>query len=315
MGINNDQGIPTNSSQSTSGNFFSNTWDKLKDWYTELFVDTPIQSKLFDTNEYWEEYFCGSDIGIYIGDTWVDDVVTIQYTMTNNKSPIYGYMSENFDAVSKGTRIVQGQFTIAFREVGYLSNILDNYTKKMTVSEKTHLSLNTYEEDVSLGLYTPVDKFSYADTKYGGYVNRAGFDIFVTFGDVTEKIRGGTIEVINNCHITSRSIVCEPSGEPIAEIYSFFARGLNEYQPKYSYGFGEHDMESVNLHSKNYEDPNDTLQKIQRQADGLLIDPSKLDLRWREAGSVLPSVGLEETKTSAQLRDITPKLTSLNIKG
>jgi len=219
----------------TVSQFFTNTYNAVVDSYHKLFDEKPIASKLAQTAGYWEDYFSGSDVGVFIGDTWVDDIVTIQYCLTNNKSPVYGYMSENFDAVAKGTRIVQGQFVIAFHEVGYLSRILDDYQTKNKSGTSQKNALGTYTKQVTTGMFTPVDKFGYIDSAHGSYIARDGFDIFVTFGDVSGSVRGGTAEIINNCHITSRSLVCEPSGEPIAEVYSFFARGLNEYTPKYDY--------------------------------------------------------------------------------
>ena len=233
--------------------------NSIKDVYTG--GETFITKETVDKSQisYWEDYYSGCDVGVLIGDYLVDDVVTIQYTLTNNKSPIYGYMSENFDAVAKGTRVVQGQFAVAFKEVGYLNKILEQYEKtgtnldftkdkfkSLTSDDISNFKLNGKipgadgitekdfsDEEIKVlnGGFKSPDKFGYTKT----YVKRAGFDIIVSFGDVSESNRGGTIEIINNCHITSRSLVCEPTGDPIAEVFSFFGRGLNEYVPKYTY--------------------------------------------------------------------------------
>lgn len=176
---------------------------------------------------YYEEYYSGTDAVVLIGSTWVDDIVTLQYTVTNNKSPVYGYMSEKFDAVAKGTVVVQGQFAIAFKEVGYLSKILEDYKKTSYIKER---EIGVLEEET--GYYNGigkhrVDRFGYVNRTYGNKVDVNGFDIIVVYGDFSGN-RGGTIEVISNAHITSKSTVVEPTGEPIAEIYSFFARDLND---------------------------------------------------------------------------------------
>lgn len=252
-------------------------------YYTKEKVDKKVAT-------YWEDYYSGCDVGVVMGDIWVDDIITIQYTLTNNKSPIYGYMSENFDAVAKGTRIVQGQFAIAFKEVGYLNKILEAYEHRVIdptrwmktksgltgISKELFQSIST-EEVQSLKIFSQTpeysritekdfneeelkvlkggvkspDKFGYKDlysgegvnrVKIGSKILREGFDLIISFGDTTESYRGGTVEIINNCHITSRSIVCEPTGEPIAEVYTFFARGLNEYMPKYKFDTGQYDQ-------------------------------------------------------------------------
>lgn len=235
-------------------------------FFTREKVDTRSAS-------YWEDYYCGSDVVVLIGDTWVDDIITIQYTNTNNKSPIYGYMSEEFDAVAKGTRIIQGQFAIAFKEIGYLYNILDRFESANKGVEvvfgegKSKFRIEDSDEEPT-SVLQPLnskeiiqskrlpDRFGYVENRNsGGYVKVSGFDIIVSFGDVSEKNRGGTVDVINNCHITSRSIVCEPTGEPIAEIYSFFGRALNKYIPKYRYTLSqEEEGEEENITDKEMED-------------------------------------------------------------
>ena len=70
------------------------------------------------------DYYAGTQAKLYIGGIWVDDIVSVQYQVSTQHSPIYGYASDRFDAIATGTSIVQGTFTIAFREVGYLVSIL-----------------------------------------------------------------------------------------------------------------------------------------------------------------------------------------------
>jgi hypothetical protein len=79
------------------------------------------------------DYFAGTDCKIFFGDIWVDDIVTLQYTVSQSKSPIYGYASQNFDAVARGQVIVEGNLAVSFKEVGYLNVIqaqLESQRKK-----------------------------------------------------------------------------------------------------------------------------------------------------------------------------------------
>ena len=69
------------------------------------------------------DYFAGTDCKIFFGDIWVDDIITIQYNVSQGKSPIYGYASQNFDAIARGQVIVEGNLSVAFKEVGYLNLI------------------------------------------------------------------------------------------------------------------------------------------------------------------------------------------------
>lgn len=78
---------------------------------------------------YDREYFSGTQAALYIGDVFVDEVTAYEFEVNQTKTPIYGYASQLFDDVSKGPAIVQGQFSINFKESGYLFLILNEYRK------------------------------------------------------------------------------------------------------------------------------------------------------------------------------------------
>lgn len=73
-----------------------------------------------------EEYFSGSDITVYFGDVWNDEVMSIEFALQESVKPIYGYNSFTWDRAIRGNRIVQGSFTIAFKEAGYLYRIAEH---------------------------------------------------------------------------------------------------------------------------------------------------------------------------------------------
>lgn len=77
-----------------------------------------------------EEFFSGADVILYFGDTWVDDVVNISFSLAERVQPVYGYASYTWDTIIRGSRIIQGSFTIVFREAGYLYKVLDELGKK-----------------------------------------------------------------------------------------------------------------------------------------------------------------------------------------
>lgn len=76
---------------------------------------------------YDAEYFDASQSFLYIGDILVDEVNALQYQVQQNKTPIYGYASQLFDAVAPANVLVQGSFRINFKESGYLYLILRRY--------------------------------------------------------------------------------------------------------------------------------------------------------------------------------------------
>ena len=90
------------------------------------FVDPNVGRRVY---EY--DYFSGSQIGIYVGDVFVDDIASISFEIAQNKAPIYGYSSRFYDAIAEGTVIVQGELFVNYKEQGYLWAILDRYHSKL----------------------------------------------------------------------------------------------------------------------------------------------------------------------------------------
>lgn len=65
-------------------------------------------------------YFSGADVAVYFGDAYVDDVAGLSFVVQQQLQPVFGYGSYTFDAILKGTRLVEGSFRIPFRQAGYL---------------------------------------------------------------------------------------------------------------------------------------------------------------------------------------------------
>lgn len=76
-----------------------------------------------------DEYFTGSQTSIFIGDIWVDDIIDMQCSVGANSTPIYGYGSTFYDHAAQGRVLVQGSFTINFKEPNYLFAVLARYYK------------------------------------------------------------------------------------------------------------------------------------------------------------------------------------------
>ena len=82
------------------------------------------------TNKF--DFYSGSQATIWLGNIMLDDIAAIQWVRSQNKMPIYGYASQYWDAVAKGTVMINGNFTINFRQQGYLQAILDLIQKLYT---------------------------------------------------------------------------------------------------------------------------------------------------------------------------------------
>ena len=74
------------------------------------------------------DYYSGSQISVWFGNIFIDDIASIQWQRQQNKKPIYGYASQEFDAVANGTVIIQGSFIINFRQSGFLSMVMQEIT-------------------------------------------------------------------------------------------------------------------------------------------------------------------------------------------
>lgn len=85
-----------------------------------------LNNKSYEYQVFPEEYFSGQDVALYFGDTWVDDIMGIEFKLFEAVTPVFGYASRIWDFVNRSRRYVQGTFRIAFKEAGYLETILDH---------------------------------------------------------------------------------------------------------------------------------------------------------------------------------------------
>ena len=96
------------------------------------------------TSIYDLDYFNGAQMFVYIGDVWVDEVTAMQYRLQQTKQPIYGYASQLFDDVAAGQVLVEGAFSINFKEQGYLWAVLRRYFGTQT-SQLGNMTTSKYD--------------------------------------------------------------------------------------------------------------------------------------------------------------------------
>lgn len=77
------------------------------------------------------EYFSGADTRIYFGEEWIDEITNLSFSLVENVQPIFGYASYTYDAVARGSRQIQGQFSINFKESYYLHFVTNRLEQKM----------------------------------------------------------------------------------------------------------------------------------------------------------------------------------------
>lgn len=79
-------------------------------------------------NSYFDYYFAGQDINVFIDG--VQDplhiaampILEFGFGIQQQKQPVYGWWSYKYDAVMKGTRIVNGMFRIATTSTNYMTD-------------------------------------------------------------------------------------------------------------------------------------------------------------------------------------------------
>lgn len=69
---------------------------------------------------YEHDYFSGSQINILFGDVLIDCAVSIQYNLSQSRTPVFGYASQYYSFCADGHKLGSGVLTIAFKESGYL---------------------------------------------------------------------------------------------------------------------------------------------------------------------------------------------------
>jgi hypothetical protein len=80
---------------------------------------------------YNKQFFSGQNVYVFLYPHYLNKLVPIpvtqmSYGMSQQKSPIYGYASYTWDAVAKGQKIVQGEFSIVFSKPNFIGQLLGN---------------------------------------------------------------------------------------------------------------------------------------------------------------------------------------------
>ena len=105
-----------------------------------------VQKKYISSLPYEFSYYSGSQISIWFGDIWVEDINEISFQYSQQKRPIYGYASQYFDAVAEGQVLIQGNFVVNFKEKGYISYIINNIPKLESAVQTAKSGDDTKEE-------------------------------------------------------------------------------------------------------------------------------------------------------------------------
>jgi hypothetical protein len=92
-------------------------------------------------SNYYDYYFSGEDVKIYIDGLFDPtdelDMANFAFTIRQEKNPVYGFWSYNYDAVMLGTRMVAGGFSIYSRYPRRMTEMIEKAAKQRVNSAST----------------------------------------------------------------------------------------------------------------------------------------------------------------------------------
>lgn len=220
-----------------------------------------MSTQLVDYSVFPRDYYSGSNAYIFFNNKMIDQLVALQFGLTENVVPIFGYASYTFDALARGSRIVTGSFRINFVENAYLYTVMDviskeafntatlqssiqyNLTADNIAHAVQHGTLSKLKEQINKnenliwGTDTSgtIDKYRtpYFTNNTSDAIRKNGFDIVISYGnkqfhsgDIVNELPS-TVTIINGVHLTGVSQAIQANGETIYEDYTFIAKDLN----------------------------------------------------------------------------------------
>lgn len=177
-------------------------------------------------NNYYEEYYSAADtVFMFKGNKGLqpfEQIVSFQFAINNSKGPVYGYFSEDYDAIARGTRIVQGQFAVAMADVYDLNRILGISNPEMDRSDYIAMrdvkDKRIYDEWIGNGFDISI--------KFGSYIDKEKIlkGLQVTKKEEIAYRNGTTLDIID-VHINNISQYIDANDSTcLMLVYSFFAK-------------------------------------------------------------------------------------------
>lgn len=217
---------------------------------------------------YYDYFFTGQDIIVVVDGTEDDanfkvlPILNMGYNVTQQKMPIYGFWSYTYDAVMRGTRIVQGSITLATKSPNYMKNLIAksaqsrqellgsaNYTyNKGLTDDDANIekfwgkNIDPALNAIGTSIYSVHPPFSFVIiygvqnigvSDWGSvqtYAQYANDDPWLA--DTNERlIESDLVDqsnriILDACEIQSMETSYGPDGTIVAETYTFFGRDI-----------------------------------------------------------------------------------------
>jgi hypothetical protein len=93
-------------------------------------------------NNYYDYFFSGEDVKIFIDGLFDPademDIASMAYVVKQEKQPLYGFWSYNYDAMMNGTRLITGEFSLYSRYPRRMTSLLEKAAKVRSESSGTN---------------------------------------------------------------------------------------------------------------------------------------------------------------------------------
>jgi hypothetical protein len=110
-------------------------FDPLSDQLDLIWSGSPTSEKN-SFNSYYDYFFSGEDIKVYIDGLFSEeyelDIATLSYNVRQEKQPLYGFWSYNYDAMMYGTRIITGEFSVYTRHPRRITDLIEEAARART---------------------------------------------------------------------------------------------------------------------------------------------------------------------------------------
>lgn len=175
-----------------------------------------------------KRYFSQLDTEVYFGAEQIDEIVAIDFTISEPKLPIYGFNSFYANRIVSGRRTIQGTFAINFTSTTYLLNIFNKIDDSILKAK-----YNPTGSELLLDYESLLYRCEGEDTTGLGIGNNA---IFSKIFDITLSYGYGKTEgkqTYNCCWQTLVGVqivdyrqALDTEGNPILDMYSFIAKDI-----------------------------------------------------------------------------------------
>ena len=169
-----------------------------------------------------KRYYSSIDAEIYIGNTYIDDAVTLQFSVQQNVAPLLGYNSYVADDFVLGARTIQGMLEVNFTGPNYLNQVLSVVAKEAAY-ELTSYKVERDSRDAAKITDHAANTVSVPDSH--APIWAPSFSLDIMMGKSTKGIEPVHF-IITDVQITSMQIGLAPDGTTMTEKYSFIGKDI-----------------------------------------------------------------------------------------